>query len=82
MAVISLSAPRWLNVYSTATSTAIGSVTATMNGTDSTKTSKMTTAGRPLPTRLANCLAIWLSSIRDVSAASANTSGATCRRSR
>ena len=58
IAVISLSAPRRVKVWSTATSTAIGSVIATMNGIDSTNTSKITLHGRPLPTRLPNCLAI------------------------
>ncbi len=58
MAVISFSAASWLNVYSTATSTAIGSVIAMMNGSDSTNTSATTCHGNPLPTRSPMRLAI------------------------
>ena len=68
MAVISLSAARWLKAYSTASSTAIGRVMATMNGMLSAKTSAMTVQGRPLPTSAPNFFAIWLSSMRLVSA--------------
>ena len=58
MAVISLSAARWLKAYSTARSTAIGSVMATMNGMLSPNTSAITVQGRPLPTSAPNFLAI------------------------
>ncbi len=58
MAVISLSAASRVNTCSTATSTAIGSVTATMKGTDSTNTSMMTPVGSPLPSRPDSCFAI------------------------
>ncbi len=51
MAVISLSPASRLNAYSTATSTAIGSVIARMNGMDRAKTSMIVYQGRPLPTR-------------------------------
>ncbi len=55
-AVISLSAAIRLKAYSTATSTDIGIVIASVNGTDRPKNSAMTLAGSPLPTRLPNCL--------------------------
>jgi hypothetical protein len=77
MAVISLSAARWLKAYSTARSTAMGRVMATMNGRLSAKTSAMTLQGSPFPTSAPNFLAIWLRSIRLVSAASPNRNGAT-----
>ena len=57
IAVISLSAAKWLNVYSTATSTAIGSVIATMKGIESANTSNTMLHGNPLPTKLPNCFA-------------------------
>src|SRR5918993_461549 len=82
MAVTSLSAARWLKAYSTASSTAIGSVIATMNGMLSAKTSAMTVQGRPLPTSDPNFFAIWLSSMRLVSAVSAKRKGAASWRRR
>src|SRR5215207_5210320 len=82
MAVISLSAARWLKAYSTARSTAIGRVMATMKGMLRAKTSAITVQGRPLPTSDPNFFAIWLNSIRLVSALSANRKGAASWRSR
>ncbi len=76
MAVISLSAARWLKAYSTASSTAIGRVIATMNGMLRANTSAITVQGRPLPTNAPNFLATWLSSMRLVSAASPKKNGA------
>jgi hypothetical protein len=81
-AVTSLSAASRVEAYSTATSTAIGSVMATMKGIERAKTSTITPHGRPLPARSPNRLAIWLSSIRLVRAPSANTKGTTCSRIR
>ena len=57
-AVISLSAANRLNACSVATSTAIGSVMAMVNGSDSTTNSKITSGGSPLPTSCGNCLAM------------------------
>ena len=82
MAVISLSPASRVNTCSTATSTAIGSVTATSNGSDSTKTSMITPVGSPFPSRLESCLATCWISISEVSAASAKLSGARCWRRR
>src|SRR2546425_5467291 len=81
-AVISLSPASRVNTCSTATSTAIGSVTATMNGSDSRNTSAITPAGSPFPSRPESCLATCWMSISDVSAARAKPSGATCWRRR
>ncbi len=47
-----------------------------MNGMLSAKTSPITVQGRPLPTSDPNFFAIWLSSMRLVSAESANRNGA------
>ena len=81
MAVISLSAARWLKVYNTARSTAMGKVMAMMKGRLRANTSPITVQGRPLPTKAPNFFAIWLSSIRLVWAARAKTNGAaSCRR--
>src|SRR2546427_2024046 len=71
-----------VNACRTATKTAIGSVTATMNGSESTNTSMMTPVGNPFPSRPESCLATCWMSINDVSAASAKPSGATCWRRR
>ena len=57
-AVISFSAASRLNAYSVDTSTAIGSVMATVNGTESMKNSPMTPQPSPLPTRSPNRLAM------------------------
>src|SRR5712691_9612629 len=81
-AVISLSPASRVNTCSTATKTAIGSVTATMNGSESTNTSMMTPVGNPFPSRPESCLATCWMSINDVSAASATPRGATCWRRR
>src|SRR5213083_2639887 len=81
-AVISLSPASRVNTCSTATSTAIGSVTATMNGSESRNTSAITPAGSPFPSRPESCLATCWMSMSDVSAASAKASGATCWRRR
>ena len=49
-AVISLSDARRLNAWSVATSTAIGSVIAIVNGSESAMNSAITVHGSPLPT--------------------------------
>ncbi len=56
-AVISFSEARRENAYSTATSTAIGSVMATVKGIESRKNSRITRQSSPLPTRFPSCLA-------------------------
>ena len=77
-AVTSFSAARRLKAYSTATSTDIGSVSATVKGMDNRKNSPITDQGSPLPTNSPNWREMKLSSISDVSAASANVNGPTC----
>ena len=57
-AVISFSDAIRLNACSVDTSTAIGSVIATVNGTESSMNSVMTSHGSPLPTSWPNCLAM------------------------
>lgn len=65
--------------YSVATSTAMGNVMATVNGSDNTKNLPMAAHGRPLPARLASCRATYCSMSSDVSAESANTRGPRAR---
>ena len=77
-AVTSFSAASRLKAYSTATSTDIGTVSATVNGIDSRKNSPITDHGRPLPTNSPNCREMKLSSMSDVSAVSENSSGPRC----
>ena len=77
-AVTSFSPARRLNAYSTATSTDIGTVSATVNGMESRKNSPITDQGSPLPTSSPNWREMNLSSMSDVSAVSANVSGPTC----
>ena len=77
-AVISFSAASRLNAYSVATSTAIGSVSATVSGTDSTKNSAITSVGKPLPTSSPKCFPMYCSSRSEVSAVRANVSGPKC----
>ena len=60
----------------------MGRVIATMNGMLSANTSAITVQGRPLPTSAPNFFAIWLSSMRLVSATRAKTKGAASWRSR
>ena len=79
-AVISLSDASRLKAYNTATSTAMGSVMATVNGMASRKNSAITDEGRPLPTRSPKRLAMKFSSSSDVSAVSAKASGPRCSR--
>ena len=79
-AVISFSDAKREKACSVATSTAIGNVMATVNGIESIMNSPMTVHGSPLPTRSPNRLATKLSSISEVSAESAKTSGPRCSR--
>src|SRR5687768_11845296 len=78
IAVISFSAARRLKAYRTATSTAMGSVIATVNGTESIMNSAMTLASSPFPTSSPNFLAMYCRSMSDVSAVEANTNGPMC----
>src|SRR6185436_11262829 len=50
----------------------------TVNGTDNPMNSAMTLFGRPRPTSSPNFLAMYCSSISDVSAVDANRNGPTC----
>ena len=77
-AVISFSDARRLNAYSTATSTDIGSVIASVNGIDSRKNSVIICHESPRPTRSPNRRAMYWSSRSDVSADRANTNGPIC----
>ena len=79
-AVISCSAAMRPNAWSVATSTAMGSVMAIVNGSDSTKNCAMAVQGSPLPARLASWRATYCSMSSDVSALSANSRGPTCSR--
>jgi hypothetical protein len=74
-AVISLSAASALNANRTATSTAIGSVSASTCGSESVKTSAMTDAGSPFPARSSIRRATVLIMSSPVSTPSANRNG-------
>jgi hypothetical protein len=77
-AVISFSDAIRLNACSTATSTAMGSVMATVNGIESSMNSVMTCHDSPRPTKSPNLRAMYCSSSKDVSADKANMNGPTC----
>ena len=79
-AVISCSAAIRPKVYKVATSTAIGIVIATVNGSERTKNLPMADQGSPLPARFASWRATYCSMSSDVSADSANRRGPMCSR--
>jgi len=70
MASLRLVGARWLNVYSTATSTAIGSVHRDDERNRQREHFEMDAHGSPCD-EVPNCFATWLTSIANVSAASA-----------
>ncbi len=79
-AVISFSAARREKACSVATSTAIGSVIASVKGIESERNSAMTVQGSPLPTRSPNRLATKFRRRSEVSAERAKRSGPACSR--
>ena len=80
IAVTSFSEASRLNAYNTATSTDIGTVSASVKGMDNRKNCPMADHGSPLPTSSPNCREMKFSSMSDVSAMSANMNGPTCSR--
>lgn len=77
-AVISFSDAKRENACSVATSTAMGSVIASVNGTERSMNSAITDQGSPLPTSSPNRRAMKLSNSNEVSAESAKTKGPRC----